>query len=494
MSETAPQSNPLLDNFEANKLAYQKEVFEASLYGRAGKTDFSDEAKNRLEEGGDYARHLAMLEKRQEAQDKQFADGRPFVEAEIDNSRANPYNYDNLHAEALEMNAAIDTDINAERDAKAAAQEAWVASLMQNDPHVRQMQMIAEDIARIGGTVVTPENDAKLAESLKDKEDRLQELLVKFTEQSNYPKAGVDAITSRLIDMTEPAPAEADDDDSDEPGVDAAEPKADTTDAPEADAADKADVLPASLDVTPDAVDVDQPAPLDVTPDATDALPAPLDVTPDADASAADALPEPLAVTPDAPRKWRFDEILNHPGDWSRSRKEALKGKLDKFRGRPTREKAKIIGAGIAVTAISIAIYQLGKQGFDTTPMTEVGNKLASSAAGSDAAVLGDSMNMVRTAGEHAFSAAGDAISGIGEAITFSADALTVVKGEGWTRTLTEAGVEPNEISSLLKKLLTTTDPAIKEWVYTMKDGNPGISHSGQMPADVLQSIMKMRG
>jgi hypothetical protein len=54
-------------------------------------------------------------------------------------------------------------------------------------------------------------------------------------------------------------------------------------------------------------------------------------------------------------------------------------------------------------------------------------------------------------------------------------------------------GFSDNEIPTILKKLTKAQDPAVREWVYTMKDGNPGIAKPGQIPANVLQSIQKLR-
>ena len=72
----------------------------------------------------------------------------------------------------------------------------------------------------------------------------------------------------------------------------------------------------------------------------------------------------------------------------------------------------------------------------------------------------------------------------------FSVDAHTVVPGEGWYQTFKDMGIKSNEWSSLLKKV----GPSLQEkgWAYNMH-GSWGISHSGQLPDDVLESIKNSR-
>jgi|GEM_PF-6537323 len=79
----------------------------------------------------------------------------------------------------------------------------------------------------------------------------------------------------------------------------------------------------------------------------------------------------------------------------------------------------------------------------------------------------------------------------------FSPQAHEVTAGEGWLHELDDifgkGKLTGNEKQELLHKLLESKDAGIKDWVYTMKDGNPGISHSGQIPESVLESIKNLR-
>ena len=64
--ERMPTARERLDNFEANKIKQQNEKFEEAIYGKtAGVIDFSDEARQRLEEGMAYEEHLRKMSERQ---------------------------------------------------------------------------------------------------------------------------------------------------------------------------------------------------------------------------------------------------------------------------------------------------------------------------------------------------------------------------------------------------------------------------------------------
>ncbi len=64
--ERMPTARERFDNFEANKIKQQNEKFEEAIYGKtAGVTDFSDEARQRLEEGMAYEEYLRKMSERQ---------------------------------------------------------------------------------------------------------------------------------------------------------------------------------------------------------------------------------------------------------------------------------------------------------------------------------------------------------------------------------------------------------------------------------------------
>ena len=190
MSEQSVRSNSRLDNFEANKLASEQATYDDALYGAAGSTDFSDQAKKRAEEADAYERQLEAMQARPEGRnDDLYANN---------DSYQNPY-MGNLQAEAHVINNERDERLAAESD----AENNRLNSLMNQDVRIRQMSMIAADIARIGGILVNPENDDKLGAELGDKENRLEELLVKFSENNQLSPADAEIIMGRIIDMTD---------------------------------------------------------------------------------------------------------------------------------------------------------------------------------------------------------------------------------------------------------------------------------------------------
>jgi len=165
MSEQAPRTNPRLENFETNKAAHEQAQYEDALYGEAGVTDFSDEAKKRLHEADAYEQHLESMADRGEDYDA--------VAANLENG---------------DYKDAIDRQIA-------------------TDPNLRRMEMLAKSIASANATEVTPENADRLPVVVKDKEDKLQELMIAFNETSELDPADKDEIMRRIIDMTEQSAA-----------------------------------------------------------------------------------------------------------------------------------------------------------------------------------------------------------------------------------------------------------------------------------------------
>jgi hypothetical protein len=155
---------------------------------------------------------------------------------------------------------------------------------------------------------------------------------------------------------------------------------------------------------------------------------------------------------------------------------------------RPERNRSRTIMAGaVGVLAVGVVSY-LAFRGHDTSSAHELatGNSLDTPlqditlpGAGNNA---GGGHDIARSAAQVA-----------DHTNHFSNEALTAARGEGWTHQLHDMGFSDNEIPTILKKLTKAQDPAVREWVYTMKDGNPGIAKPGQIPANVLQSIQKLR-
>jgi hypothetical protein len=199
MSEQSPRSNPRLDNFESNKKASERAAFEEALYAEAGSTDFSDDAKRRVEEADAYERHMEALANNTSDTVNWNTDWNASKDLDLESQPSPGYE--------KEWNDAVEQHRNSKAEAE--AKEADIVSKMAADVRVRQMAGIAASIAEINATQVTADNEARLTQALADKQDRLQDLLVKFSDTSELSAEDKDVIIGRIIDMTERQQAEA---------------------------------------------------------------------------------------------------------------------------------------------------------------------------------------------------------------------------------------------------------------------------------------------
>jgi hypothetical protein len=196
MAETAPRTNPRLENFEANKAAQERDKFESELYAEAGSTDFSDEARNRVEEADAYERHMEEMAKRERTplNDDNSADA---IRARISAT----YNFDAEHPESRAYNQEWDDAIaeNEARDAKKVAEdEALVAKFAEKGSgNLRLMDRISKEIHELRNKAVDPETDDEDARRLDELENRLQELLERYSESEDYDPAIADMMIDR---------------------------------------------------------------------------------------------------------------------------------------------------------------------------------------------------------------------------------------------------------------------------------------------------------
>lgn len=220
MSEQAPftPADERLRNWDANKAKHEAQQYEAEMYGDAGTTDFSDHAKQRLQEAGEYESHLKQMQER--------------------GSEYNPADALLDAAENGEHQDAIDRAIAA-------------------DPTLRRMQRLATDVAELGSAKVTADNESRLSARLKDKEDKLAELLVKFNDESTLSAGEKDDIINRIINSTDKGEAVAEDatEESDEP--EASAPSTSETDGAAESEAHEADTADPEQHDTQPAFDVD---------------------------------------------------------------------------------------------------------------------------------------------------------------------------------------------------------------------------------------------
>lgn len=238
MSETAPRSNPRLEGFEANKAEHERKQFEDELYGEAGTTDFSEEARKRVEEADEYERHMERLAKETRSDHDRGLDRLESGEAE---SAAYNREWDTALVQNDEHDAYKMKD-ELEAKEKADAIEAKIAG----NPNLRRMSDIAAQIAELRGNpdAVDAEKNKKFLE------EKLEGYLLKYAESDDYDAE----IADLMIERSAASEAEKADDLSDLDDVSAPEVKARSpeefseTDSPEQMIADIADLISKETD------------------------------------------------------------------------------------------------------------------------------------------------------------------------------------------------------------------------------------------------------
>lgn len=220
------------------------------------------------------------------------------------------------------------------------------------------------------------------------------------------------------------------------------------------------------------------------------------------DAPAHDAVVENQLTPPEAPAQdavvegarvinIKLSSIVRNPTAYLASRIASVQLYRRNNEAGQTKEHKRGRGwiyAGVGAAAVATAAY-LSFRGHDTSHIHQAvaGNSLDTplqeitipGASGGNAGVHHEAANAATQVLDHAQH--------------FSNEAQTINPGEGWGRQLRDMGVSEKQIPGLLKKLQKSHDPAIREWIYTMNDGNPGIAKPGKIPTAVLQSIYKMR-
>lgn len=487
MSEQAPRSNARLDDFEANKAAFDQKQFEDALYGDAGQVDsdgnghFTNEDRARLEEGFAYERHMEALSTRPNED--------PFL-ADL-NGQPSPA-YEREHQDALDENEA--------RTARAAAEQQAFNEKLASDPQVRRMLMMADEIAALGARTFDHTNADRLVQSLKDKEDKLNELLVAYSKRGDADPAVADYIIDRTA---QPAASSS--------------PAETSAGAPAAEATKNSDIDFSWLDEASAAASAapdNDPAPVKegepsvVDPKSSeidfswlDEEPAPASSNPDNDPAQAEAgepaIPDPKR--PDVDFSWldEYDGQTTQEAaqpkrrfSWLRSpflrlgmlyqnglNRLAERKDNDGSRERSRGSRAMVATAVGAIAVVgAITAWKLGA--FD---QLFGGNKQVPHTGGGSGVAAGT---------QPPVGGAGTGGAGHG-GIEFSPAAHTVHNGEGWYETFNDMNIPKSEWSSLLQK----AGPQLQEngWAYQMPDGSWGISHPGTLPQGMLELIQKNR-
>lgn len=206
------------NNWDANKAAHERAQYEDAVYGEAGKTDFSDTARTRVEEGDVY-----------------------------------------VDAQEARANRADDYDVM-ENDPRADRIDRVIAG----DPILRRATQIADRIRTADAKAL--ERDPQLITSL---EDKLQDILVEYQESGAAHDAEKDEVFNRIIDRTRNAAPDEGDGPEDAPSVTEEEPQTSSTESENKDVAnDKEATVPDNTDESEPEAALEEPTgEEDSTPD-----------------------------------------------------------------------------------------------------------------------------------------------------------------------------------------------------------------------------------
>lgn len=188
MSEQAPtRFKEALNNFDDNMAKH----WEDNLQGEAGKTDFSADARKRLEEADEYATYM---QKFSEDDRSAYDRGLDRLDAGEVEGREDP-----LVTEAYEMNETFDADKKAKEEAEKAAINAKFAA----DPKLRQMSNMAAEVAELRATKVSEDADKANRQLNRAQylEDRLGELLAEYEASDNYDEKIADLIIEKSAEV-----------------------------------------------------------------------------------------------------------------------------------------------------------------------------------------------------------------------------------------------------------------------------------------------------
>jgi hypothetical protein len=201
MSETAPRSNPRLENFEANKAAAEaaeaarhQEAFENEIYGEAGQGDnpanYTEESLKRIGEADAYERHMEEMAKRPSYEPGSADEIRARVQDMYDLDGAPSRAYDLERDTANEMNEAFDDRIKAEGEA--------LERKLSGDPALRFMDNISREIAELRGTKVDEDTDEDAINArIAHLEEVLQQRLERYEASAAFDAAIADYLMDR---------------------------------------------------------------------------------------------------------------------------------------------------------------------------------------------------------------------------------------------------------------------------------------------------------
>jgi hypothetical protein len=375
----------------------------------------------------------------------------------------------------------------AEMDAAMAENEAFDAdkksldSKIASDPKLRQMDMIAHNIATLRKTLMdTPvasdnENANRQVQRLEDLEDRLGELLVSYEKSNTYNEN----IAKMLIDKT-----------------------IDEVETPEVPIAYNDSMVQTAEDIVrfaqkkPEVIKTPkfQSALQQVITDIDKAVQVPPAETPvktenKEDESVASSPTETTATTSaDIASESGADsghgkaEVIRDSDSWmTKVRREVRRVFGSDRQDQPSdfgeRKKSRSLGMAIAAVALT-ATALVGGVSSSESDALHSGRGSGLEGVGTGASQSG-----------HA-----DAISSpSGDKEDTHNTVNRISPGEGWFQLFTDMGIPESDHHALLEKIRISKDPAIQSWRYEMSDGDMGIARPGEIPQSVLESIKNLR-
>ncbi len=422
-------------NFEDNKQKHEADAYFQSLIGDAGAEGFEAEDLKRLEEADAYDKHLAMLAERQEEDEQQNQydlKGTDIANKTLDrvldryDSGELESTVDRAHVEAFEANEAY--------DAKQEKSAEELQSKLKNDPRLRRMMMMANDIARLRTSGATEQ-------AIKDKEDKLNELLVDYSEVSDADMRAVDVIVDATDETLQPTSSKRElgsgaEDDSGEPS-------------------------PGTAD-TPGDAPVYGPHVDEITAPTSDDAPV-----------YGPHVSERLDQDDDEPQRKLLSERFSL-SDWRKRRAEKRNRSNEELAGR---KKAVAVLGAFAVLAAGATLFAINSGGEDGRD-------------GSDR----DPDRQEQAEGDNSGDNDGDGVEGGGEGsgdgnpeagLEQYVDAFNIPDGGGGERLMNELGVSVSEWYGMEDELLNK----FPNDFYRMNDGHVGIARPGSLPTEVQQFI-----
>jgi len=203
MSEKAPQPSRFdeaLNNFDAKKAEHDQQAWLNELQGEAGITDFSDDARKRLEELREY--HDKMEQRANEPvrndednKSGNFVDTQRYKDLMALNNEPSPA-YEREWDDAIVENETFDAKLAADK-AQAEAEFAALDTKIAVDPRLRRMNNMSRELAGLREKLVDVDTESRDTARMNDLNDKLQELILRYSESDDYDEAIADMFMDR---------------------------------------------------------------------------------------------------------------------------------------------------------------------------------------------------------------------------------------------------------------------------------------------------------